>query len=154
MELPTLVGAPWDQWVTLEWNIPIVEIDIEAEFERIRGEAINDSFIKGRSYDEVINLVAKKVVPLLTLTYPDQNATSDADEEALRRYKEALGRYDETLNRYGVLRSEIRNMFKPKTSSEDTSKIPLTKTQRIVLGLMEFAGVSRPIRHFPPSPEQ
>lgn len=110
--------------------------------------------MKGGSYDEVINLVAKKVVPLLTMTYPDQDATIDADEEALRRYKEALCRYDDTLNRYGVLRSEIRNMFKPKTPSVETSEIPLTKTQRIVLGLMEFAGVSRPIRHYPPSLKQ
>lgn len=88
------------------------------------------------------------------MTYPDQGATIDANEEAFRQYKEALCRYDETLNRYGVLRSEIRNMFKPETPSEGTLKIPLTKTQRIVLGLMEFAGVSRPIRHFPPSQGQ
>lgn len=77
-----------------------------------------------------MEMVAKRVVPLLVMTYPHSG---------------------ETLERYVDLRDEIQERFSRKVKSVTPTPQPLSVTQKIKLLF------HRPVitsQHFPPSPEQ
>jgi len=77
-----------------------------------------------------MEMVAKKVVPLLNMTYPHSG---------------------ETLERYVALRDEVQSRFKEKRTIAIPEQKPLPITQRIQL---LFRKPTMSSQHFPPSLEQ
>lgn len=130
MELPSTLGNPGIQEhpKQTEPDSPADEpVNVKKEFEQIRTDILWAEWIHNLSLHEVMEMVAKRVVPLLVKTYPHSG---------------------ETLERYVDLRDEIQEQFRKEMKTvPSTPKKPLSVTQRVKL-LFHRPGITS--QHSPP----